>query len=120
MYTVKCLPATTFTKVHCLAHLLCATVRIFSGIVQALFLSRFCFEDSSSNTPLCDMVSSPGNSVASGLSESSIAPNHAVEAVEKVKDEPAEVSEPPDEKESSYPEGGIEAWLVVLGSFCGM
>lgn len=22
--------------------------------------------------------------------------------------------------ETSYPEGGLQAWLVVLGSFCGM
>jgi hypothetical protein len=25
-----------------------------------------------------------------------------------------------DDGEISYPEGGLQAWLVVLGSFCGM
>jgi hypothetical protein len=25
-----------------------------------------------------------------------------------------------DEDETTYPEGGLRAWLVVLGSFCGM
>ena len=24
------------------------------------------------------------------------------------------------DEETSYPEGGLRAWLVVLGSFCGM
>ncbi|KAJ4346006.1 hypothetical protein N0V95_005789 [Ascochyta clinopodiicola] len=30
------------------------------------------------------------------------------------------ISEPSDEEEIFYPEGGLEAWLVVAGSFCGM
>jgi MFS family permease len=25
-----------------------------------------------------------------------------------------------DDEETTYPDGGLEAWLVVLGSFCGM
>jgi hypothetical protein len=25
-----------------------------------------------------------------------------------------------DEEETTYPDGGLQAWLVVLGSFCGM
>lgn len=25
-----------------------------------------------------------------------------------------------DDEEITYPEGGLQAWLVVLGSFCGM
>jgi len=25
-----------------------------------------------------------------------------------------------DEEETTYPDGGLRAWLVVLGSFCGM
>lgn len=30
----------------------------------------------------------------------------------------AEVSD--EEEETSYPDGGLQAWLLVLGSFCGM
>jgi hypothetical protein len=29
-------------------------------------------------------------------------------------------AEASDDEEISYPEGGLQAWLVVLGSFCGM
>jgi len=29
-------------------------------------------------------------------------------------------AEASDEEETSYPDGGLQAWLVVLGSFCGM
>jgi hypothetical protein len=39
---------------------------------------------------------------------------------EKGTTQSAEVSEPSDEEETTYPEGGVEAWLVVFGSFCGM
>jgi hypothetical protein len=42
------------------------------------------------------------------------------EMSEKTRGEPAEVLRLSDEEEISYPEGGVEAWLVVLGSFCGM
>lgn len=37
----------------------------------------------------------------------------------KAKDE-CDTVEASDEEEISYPEGGLQAWLVVLGSFCGM
>jgi hypothetical protein len=29
-------------------------------------------------------------------------------------------AEASDDGEITYPEGGLQAWLVVLGSFCGM
>ena len=45
---------------------------------------------------------------------------HEGEVAEKIGTRPAEVSEPGDEDEISYPEGGLQAWLVVCGSFCGM
>jgi hypothetical protein len=31
-----------------------------------------------------------------------------------------DAAEASDDEEISYPEGGLQAWLVVLGSFCGM
>jgi len=31
-----------------------------------------------------------------------------------------DIAERIDDDEISYPEGGLRAWLVVLGSFCGM
>ncbi|KAF3050793.1 hypothetical protein E8E11_010781 [Didymella keratinophila] len=44
----------------------------------------------------------------------------ADETTEKARAESAEVLALSDEEETSYPEGGLEAWLVVFGSFCGM
>ena len=35
-------------------------------------------------------------------------------------DTPPEHSAPNDEPVVTYPEGGLRAWLVVLGSFCAM
>jgi hypothetical protein len=35
------------------------------------------------------------------------------------KDE-CDLAETIDHEETTYPEGGLRAWLVVLGSFCGM
>ncbi|UPX16734.1 uncharacterized protein EKO05_0007121 [Ascochyta rabiei] len=40
--------------------------------------------------------------------------------LEKVKIESPGISGPNDEEEIFYPEGGLEAWLAVMGSFCGM
>jgi hypothetical protein len=31
-----------------------------------------------------------------------------------------DTGEASDDEDISYPEGGLQAWLVVLGSFCGM
>jgi hypothetical protein len=31
-----------------------------------------------------------------------------------------DATEASDDEAISYPEGGLQAWLVVLGSFCGM
>ena len=39
---------------------------------------------------------------------------------EKTRSDSAEIVELSDEEDISYPEGGLEAWLVVCGSFCGM
>lgn len=39
---------------------------------------------------------------------------------EKGRANPEEALEPNNEEEVTYPEGGLEAWLVVGGSFCGM
>jgi len=36
------------------------------------------------------------------------------------KDEHATTTETSYNSETSYPDGGLQAWLVVLGSFCGM
>jgi hypothetical protein len=36
------------------------------------------------------------------------------------KPEPNTTETTNDEEETTYPEGGLRAWLVVLGSFCGM
>ena len=31
-----------------------------------------------------------------------------------------DITEANDNEDITYPEGGLRAWLVVLGSFCGM
>jgi hypothetical protein len=31
-----------------------------------------------------------------------------------------DIAEASDDEDITYPEGGLRAWLVVLGSFCGM
>lgn len=31
-----------------------------------------------------------------------------------------DIAEANDNEDITYPEGGLRAWLVVLGSFCGM
>jgi hypothetical protein len=36
------------------------------------------------------------------------------------KDEPNTTETSSDDLETTYPEGGLRAWFVVLGSFCGM
>jgi hypothetical protein len=66
------------------------------------------------------MVSSPGINFAAESCVLRIAPPREDKMLEKGRVESAEVSEPSDEEEISYPEGGLEAWLVVFGSFCGM
>ena len=66
------------------------------------------------------MVSLPDNDLAAGSCVFSIGTPRIDEMPEKARTESAEVSEPSDEEEVSYPEGGLEAWLVVFGSFCGM
>jgi hypothetical protein len=66
------------------------------------------------------MVSSPEINFAAESCGLRIVPPRADEMLEKGRTESAEVSDPSDEEETFYPEGGLEAWLVVLGSFCGM
>lgn len=66
------------------------------------------------------MVSSPENNFAAESCVLRIEPPREDEMLEKGRTESAEGSEPSDEEEISYPEGGLEAWLVVSGSFCGM
>jgi hypothetical protein len=36
------------------------------------------------------------------------------------KEEPNTTEPDASDSETTYPEGGLRAWLVVLGSFCGM
>lgn len=66
------------------------------------------------------MASPPESNVASESRVLPMEPQLEGEEVEKTRTRPAEVSEPGDEDEISYPEGGLQAWLVVCGSFCGM
>jgi hypothetical protein len=63
------------------------------------------------------MASLPGNNLAAELCQG---PPREDATFEKGTTESAESSEPSDAEETSYPEGGLEAWLVVFGSFCGM
>ena len=35
-------------------------------------------------------------------------------------EESHDIAEASDDEDITYPEGGLRAWLVVLGSFCGM
>ncbi|KAF2123416.1 MFS general substrate transporter [Dothidotthia symphoricarpi CBS 119687] len=66
------------------------------------------------------MVSQTENNFAAELCVLRIEPPREDETFEKGRTGSAEVSEPSNEEELSYPEGGLEAWLVVFGSFCGM
>ena len=66
------------------------------------------------------MASLPENHVAA---ESCVLPTKSpreTEVVEKRRTQSAEDSDPSDEEQTFYPEGGLQAWLVVFGSFCGM
>ncbi|KAH9873317.1 hypothetical protein J1614_005715, partial [Plenodomus biglobosus] len=72
------------------------------------------------NTTGCTMVASPENNFAVESCVSRIETPRKDEILEKGRTESAEVPEPRDEAETFYPEGGLEAWLVVSGSFCGM
>ena len=49
--------------------------------------------------------------------ETASCPPNAIAASTKDEHDAAEVS---DDEETSYPDGGLQAWLVVLGSFCGL
>jgi hypothetical protein len=63
------------------------------------------------------MASLPGNNLAAELCHG---PPREDATFEKETTKSPEVSETSDAEEISYPEGGLEAWLVVFGSFCGM
>jgi hypothetical protein len=52
-------------------------------------------------------------------SEDKVTPYPLCETSTDTKDE-LDTVEAIDDEEASYPEGGLRAWLVVLGSFCGM
>lgn len=62
------------------------------------------------------MVSPPGTAE---VLVQIVADERADETAEKAR-ESAETLVFSHEEEISYPEGGLEAWLVVFGSFCGM
>jgi len=63
------------------------------------------------------MASLPKNNPAAELCKGR---PHEDATFEKGTTQSAEVSVPSVEEETTYPEGGLEAWLVVFGSFCGM
>jgi hypothetical protein len=63
------------------------------------------------------MASLPENNLTAELCKG---PPREIATLEKGTTESAEFSESNDAEEISYPEGGLKAWLVVLGSFCGM
>ena len=63
------------------------------------------------------MASLPENNLAAELCKG---PPREDATFEKETTQSGEVSESSDEEETTCPEGGLEAWLVVFGSFCGM